>query len=298
MKNNLKITKVKSITMNLILVIFLGTSLLAQEQWDVPEVAKSKISFRIFNDDIVDEGRVLYDASCLSCHGNPTQADFTLMVPSPGDPGADSFQSQTDGALFYKILKGRGLMPWFEEAFSEDEIWSVVAYFRSFNEAYKQPLPDLTGIVIPELELELIFDDNIDKLVVKVFDEDNPANDVEVSAYVKAMFGNFRLGKSVSGKKGLAYFDVDPDMPGDSVGNLNIIVKAKKGYGFAKVTKLMKIGTPNNRETVIEGRHVWSTDAQAPLWMKFSFFIVILGIWGVLAYVVYIVYDMKKNNIN
>lgn len=287
---------IKKYMIYLLSLLICASFINAQEKWEVPEKEKKKISFRRFDDDMLNEGRMLYDVSCLSCHGNPTQADFTLMVPSPGDPGAEKIQNQTDGELFYKILTGRNLMPKFEEAYSEDEIWSIIAYFRSFNEKYKQPLPDLTGIYVPEYVIKLGYDDNVDKLVVKITDKNKPASDVNVNAYIKAMFGKFLLGKLQTNKNGIAYFDVDSELPGDEEGNLEVIVKATKGYAYAKTTAKMKMATPTINKSAIEGNHLWSAGKDAPTWIKSTFYVVLIGIWLIMLYVVFSLRKLKKLN--
>jgi len=178
-------------------------------------------------------------------------------------------------------------MPDFEDAFSSEEIWNLVAYIRSFNPKYEQPIPDLEGIVIPKFIVKLDFDDNVDKLVVKVLDEEKgtPFEDVSVVGYIKCMFGKYLLGKSQTNKLGIAYFDVDYKIPGDSAGYLNMIAKVSKGYGSAKKTEKMQIANPAKLKSAIEGRHLWSTDNSAPIWLRIIFFASILGVWGTIFFV-------------
>jgi hypothetical protein len=243
---------------------------------------------------MANEGRMLYEASCTSCHGTPEEANFALMVPSPGDPADKKFQNQTDGSLFYKIKTGREQMPRFDDVFSEDEIWNIVAYFRSFNKDYTQPIPDLKGIVIPTFDIALSYDENVDKLVVKVKTDGNTGLGVEVSAFIKTMFGKFSLGKTETNGVGIAYFDVDSKIPGDEDGNLTAIVKVKKGYGFAKVSKELKMGTPTEKISAIAGRHLWSTDENAPFWLDFIFHSTIIFIWGAMFIVIYQLRKLKR----
>jgi hypothetical protein len=185
-------------------------------------------------------------------------------------------------------------MPKFDDVFSEDEIWNIIAYFRSFNPNYTQPIPDLKGIVIPKFDVVLSYDENVDKLVVKVKTDGNTGLGVEVSAFIKTMFGKFSLGKEVTNKKGLAYFDVDSNIPGDSLGNLTAIVKVKKGYGFAKVVKVLQMGKPTINISAIAGRHLWSTDENAPFWVDFIFHSTIIFIWGAMFIVIYQLRKLKK----
>ena len=282
------------IVITIILLLSNSVVSLGQTIWEVPQKDNDKISFEMFNEDMANEGRILYESSCASCHGTPDEANYALMVPSPNDPAEEKFQNQTDGALFYKIQIGREEMPKFEDIFSEDEIWNIVAYFRSFNTSYTQPIPDLEGIVIPEFDIKLSYDENVDKLVVKVKTDGTTGLDVEVSAFIKTMFGKYSLGKTITNRVGIAYFDVDYKIPGDSLGNLTAVVKVKKGYGFGKVTEKLQMGTPTISKSAIAGRHLWSTDESAPFWLDFIFHATIIFIWGAMFIVIYQLRKLKK----
>jgi len=268
----------------------------AQSDWEVTAEENEIISFFMFDEDMINEGGMIYENSCTSCHGMPGEDDYMAMAPSPGDPAAEKFQAQTDGSLFHKIKLGRGSMPSFGDVFADDETWNIVAYIRSFNENYKQPIPDLGGVEIPKYTMKLDFDENVDKLVVKVFSKEIPQAGVDVSAFVKGMFGKFLLGKTQTNELGIAYLDVDPDMPGDEEGMLHVMVKATKGYGLAKLNQKMKMVQPVVRQSAIEGRHIWSTDKMAPIWLKVSFFFTIFGVWIVLFFIVFGLRNINKAN--
>ena len=277
-------------------LIFCSGYLFPQE-WRVPEKEKENVSLRMFDTDNVTEGELTYQNYCLSCHGNPTQSDFALMVPSPGDIASDKFQSQTDGEIFYKIKTGRGAMPRFEDALDREQIWSLVAYIRSFNKKYVQPEPDLEGIEIPHIRLKLNFDDNVDKLVVKTLDGNGePMLGVEVKAFIKGSFGNYLLGKKLCNELGIAYFNIDPKMPGDEKGFMEVIVKATKGFGMAKAKQKMQIVKPVTRTSAIEGRHLWSVSSKAPYWLIITFWLVVTGIWGTIIYVITGLLKVKKHS--
>ncbi|MPQ45586.1 hypothetical protein GCQ56_01080 [Marinifilum sp. N1E240] len=268
----------------------------AQSDWQVPAKENENLSPFLFDDDMILEGRISYENSCTSCHGTPGQDDYTPMAPSPGDPASDQFQLQTDGALFHKIKAGRGTMPKFEDAFADDELWNLIAYIRSFNKDYKQELPDMEGVVIPEYTMSLGFDDNVDKLVVKVFAEEQPQPEVSVAAYVMGTFGKYLLGKAQTNDLGIAYIDVDATMPGDEEGKLSVMVKATKGFARAKKDEMLTMVQPTVRKSAIEGRHLWSTDKMAPVWLKVSFFITVFGVWFVLLFIVIGLRGINKAN--
>ncbi len=276
-------------------ISILSVNLLAQSAWEVPDKEKENISFYTFDEDFVLSGQILYENSCASCHGSPGEADFTRMSPTPGDVASDRFQLQKDGELFYKIRTGRESMPTFAESLGEDEIWQLVAYIRSFNPKYEQPVPDLDGIEIPKLSLKLDFDDNVDKLVVRVLKDDSiQMSNANVSAYIKSMFGKYSLGSAKTNELGLAYFDVDTKIPGDEEGKLEIIAKASKDYGTTKIQQKIKMVEPAVKESAIEGRHLWSKRFDAPFWLHFIFHGSVFGVWAALLYVVFGLRRIKK----
>jgi len=274
-----------------------AVSIGAQSTWQVPDKEKENISFFTFDEDFALSGQIIYDNSCASCHGTPEQEDYTRMSPSPGDVATEKFQSQKDGELFYKIKFGRETMPGFEDAFGDDEIWQLVAYIRSFNDKYEQPIPNLEGIEIPNLSLKLDFDENVDKLVVKVYKDDSlMVENADVVAFVKSMFGKYSLGKSKTNQLGIAYFDVDSKMPGDELGQLEIIAKANKGYGNAKVQQKLIMVEPVSKASAIEGSHLWSKRIDAPFWLQFIFHATVFGVWGAILYVVFGLRKLKKHS--
>ena len=269
-----------------LLSIFFAPAAFSQDEWIVPETDKENISIYVFDEDFALEGQIIYENSCTSCHGNPEQADFSIMIPSPNDIASEGFQNQNDGELFYKIKNGRGAMPGFDEAFSSEEIWYLVAFIRSFNAKYEQAITNLEGIEIVKYSLTFDFDENVNKLVVKVSNEEEiPVEEVEVSAFIKSLFGKFSLGKTSTNKLGIAYFDIDSKIPGDSAGYLNIIAKASKGYSSGKKTKKMQIANPAKSKSAIAGRHLWSVGKSAPIWLIVTFLLTIIGVWGTIFFV-------------
>lgn len=276
----------------LFLVSLIGVN--AQEEWQVSDEVAERISQFRFDEDFTLQGQGLYDNYCASCHGVPSESNFVLMIPSPGDPAEDRFQIQKDGTLFHKIKVGRGGMPAFDDVLGEDELWALVAYMRSFNKAYEQPEFKLEGVHVPELTMKTSFDDNVDKLVVRVLADGQAAEQIKITAFVKGFFGNLKLGEELSNEKGLAFFNVDTKMPGDTIGNLNFIVKAQQDYAYGKTNSVMKVATPKTKASIIDGRHLWSTNKNAPLWLKGSFYAVVFGIWAILIVIVIGLLRLKR----
>lgn len=83
------------------------------------------------------EGRDLYVTHCQSCHGKKGKGDGTKasqLDTESGDFSLTSFQKQTDGALYYKVVEGRKDMPSFKKKIPEQsDIWNVVNYMRTLK---------------------------------------------------------------------------------------------------------------------------------------------------------------------
>ncbi|MDP3353882.1 MAG: c-type cytochrome [Flavobacteriaceae bacterium] len=81
-------------------------------------------------------GKEIYSLHCKSCHGTKGLGDGPKAKSMKGDLGdfsSATFQSQTDGELFYKTKVGRSDMPSFAKKLSDEDIWLTVLYMRSLK---------------------------------------------------------------------------------------------------------------------------------------------------------------------
>ena len=82
-------------------------------------------------------GKTLWNQHCASCHGKTGLGDgtkATQLETTPPDFSKAAFQSQTDGAMFFKTSEGRDDMPSFKKKIPDQEdIWALVNYMRSFK---------------------------------------------------------------------------------------------------------------------------------------------------------------------
>lgn len=114
-----------------------------QEPWKAPADADSIKSPFPFTPQFIREGEKLYTALCVSCHGSNGLGDGHpgRYKIDPANFHSKKVTEQKDGALFWKLSKGRGNMPGYAAAFSEEKRWQLIAYIRQFG---KQ---DLNAIV-------------------------------------------------------------------------------------------------------------------------------------------------------
>ncbi len=121
----------------LLSVVMLSFSAFDQEEWVVPEKYQKMKNPTDPNED-QDIGKQLYSKHCQSCHGKTGLGDGKKADEVEGDLGdfsTSEFQSQSDGALFYKSYFGRDDMPNYEKKIpDEEDMWLVINYMRTLAE--------------------------------------------------------------------------------------------------------------------------------------------------------------------
>ncbi len=118
-------------------ISFTAKNNLNQKPWPVPDNFK-KMKNPIASDATsIAEGKALWNTHCKSCHGAKGLGDGSKaaqLKTEPGDFSKADMQSQTDGALFYKLTEGREDMPNFKKKIPEaDERWSIVNFMRTMK---------------------------------------------------------------------------------------------------------------------------------------------------------------------
>jgi mono/diheme cytochrome c family protein len=118
-------------------VLLLSVSLAAQPKpWVVPANFKTMKNPVAKGDASNKAGSALYTKNCASCHGKAGLGDGVkarALKDFPGDFSKAEYQNQTDGDHFYKTKTGRGEMPKYEGKMSDDDIWNVVNFMRTFK---------------------------------------------------------------------------------------------------------------------------------------------------------------------
>lgn len=96
-------------------------------------------------DKTVERGKILYARFCASCHGEKGRGDgfnAIYLDPRPRDhtDSKEEYMINKDNKQLFDVVAkgGRGiakspLMPPFGNTFSENEVWSVIAYMRTLH---------------------------------------------------------------------------------------------------------------------------------------------------------------------
>ncbi len=105
-----------------------------QTPWVAPPEADKLVNPLEEGKAVLDKGKAIYTAECVVCHGTYGNAETNIaesLEQKPKNFTKEDFLTQTDGAIFWKLSEGRGLMQPFKTMLTEEEIWSVVMYVKT-----------------------------------------------------------------------------------------------------------------------------------------------------------------------
>ena len=109
-----------------------------QTPWVAPPEAEKLVNPIKDQAAALEQGKKIYTAECVVCHGRYGNAETDIaetLQQKPKNFTKEDFINQSDGAVFWKLSEGRGLMQPFKTMLSEEEIWSVVMYVKELAQA-------------------------------------------------------------------------------------------------------------------------------------------------------------------
>ncbi|MEI6088576.1 MAG: c-type cytochrome [Bacteroidota bacterium] len=127
------------ITLSLLAVFVIAASFtfMPNKPWPVPDKDAKKANPVKTDAASVSAGKALWSTHCSSCHGKAGLGDgnkAAQLKTQPEDMSKPLVQTQSDGALFYKVSEGRDDMPSFKKKIPDaEDIWSLVNYMRTLK---------------------------------------------------------------------------------------------------------------------------------------------------------------------
>ena len=175
-------------------------------------------------------------------------------------------------------------------------------YFAAVFEGtdkFKKSEKDLS---VKDSRLQLTFNQEPEgrSILVNAFeilsDEELPISEEDVVVSIPTLFGNMKIGDATL-DEGSCTINFPSDLPGDSLGNLQIIAKIDDSdiYGNVVKTQMIPWGIPISQFQVEEVKmkgELWTHDA--PLWMVVTLTILLLGVWSHFGYVIYKMYKINE----
>jgi len=278
----------------LLLIVLISVRLSAQE-WVVPVENVAKLSPFAFNDSTRKAGSELYNVNCKSCHGDPGKNNVIKLVPPPPDPASAKMQSNSDGALQYKVTQGRTPMPAFKNILSSTDTWRVISYIRSFNDKYVQQIETKTGgegagALNVKILVTWLKEKNQVQAAISALKEKTvqPVAGAEVKLFAKRYFGNLLIDEArKTDTQGNALFNFPKDLPGDSAGFVQLLARMsdEASFGEAQADTTIAIGVPTYRPPLNKERAMWNVNRKTPIWLLLAYSITVLAVWGFIIYV-------------
>jgi mono/diheme cytochrome c family protein len=116
-----------------------------QSAWQAPPAAANRRNPVPASSDSVAAGKTLFDSYCASCHGMNAKGNNGVAA----DLTAPAAQSQTDGALFWKISQGHSPMPSFANTLTAQQGWEIINYIRTLASEPVQNQANQTTMMQP-----------------------------------------------------------------------------------------------------------------------------------------------------
>jgi mono/diheme cytochrome c family protein len=111
-----------------------------RSNWVAPPSANNLTNPLKINSETVEAGKNIYNTYCFVCHGAKGKGDGVAaagLKVRPADHTSAKVQSQTDGAIFWKMSEGRSPMPAYKSVLTETQRWQVVEYIRTLGKPRK-----------------------------------------------------------------------------------------------------------------------------------------------------------------
>lgn len=125
-----------------------------------------------------------------------------------------------------------------------------------------------------------------------------PVGEVEVTLFVQRLFGLLPISDDpeTTDEEGTVIADFPADIPGDTAGNLIIVARVEDHERFGNLEFRRKInwGTPLVIDPDKDARQLWSSRANAPIYLIVIVNTMLIGIWGVIFYIIYQAYKIRK----
>ena len=143
-------------------------------------------------------------------------------------------------------------------------------------------------------------EDNTKTIIAKASDQTGlPIEDLELYFYVKRTFSLLPIGDGFNStdENGILEIEFPNDLPGDTEGNVIIVVKVIESdiYNDLTIETTKKWGLPLILEdTSVEKRSLWAAAANAPLSLIISISLMIIAVWYIICFILYKLYRISR----
>jgi len=169
------------------------------------------------------------------------------------------------------------------------------------TEIYNETEESLT-IEEAKLEMEVYVEDSIRYVKARLQNKSDsgyvPMAEVTLSFAVKCTFSNLPFGGdyTTTDEDGYVIVEFPNDIKGDENGNVEIVVSFKEdeAYGVLEKRATVKWGIPLIIDNSDLQHKLWSSRANAPIPLVVISLLIIIGIWGMLVYLMFGLLKIRK----
>lgn len=122
----------------IVIMLFCYSSYSQNSEWKAPPETNKRVNPLANDEKALKKGKKIYEKLCTTCHGKAGKGDGPAgkaLNPKPADHTSEIVQEQGDGAIFWKMSTGKGLMPAFKNLLSKTERWQLTTYIRKLGES-------------------------------------------------------------------------------------------------------------------------------------------------------------------
>ncbi len=89
-----------------------------------------------FNEEVYNEGKVIYGKFCVHCHGPKGEGQGSIVVKGvfPPPPAYSRINGLNDGKMFHTLMYGKGNMGSHASQLTKKELWTVAHYVRTLRD--------------------------------------------------------------------------------------------------------------------------------------------------------------------
>lgn len=187
----------------------------------------------------------------------------------------------------------------------EDAKKSAAYTFVAVTDGSEQfdPVSEEKAISESSFDMRLSEEDSVRQVHISLqsFDakgKEVPVAGAEVHLYIKRLFGLLPLSDApeTTDENGEATADFSTVIGGDTAGNLIVVAKVEdhETYGNLEFQRKVKWGTPLIIDPNQNAQKLWASRANAPVYLIVVVNTMLIGIWGVIVYILFRVFKISK----
>lgn len=109
-------------------------------EWKAPAEADALVNPLKHTEANIKSAKKIFDNVCWTCHGLDGTGNGPASAPlviKPANFREGVIQSQSDGAIFWKLSTGKGIMSDYSQTLTANQRWQLVLYIRELGKTFE-----------------------------------------------------------------------------------------------------------------------------------------------------------------